>query len=161
MKRYLPVLCAGLCLVLGLALAGSGLRDRSPVYSVAAIQARLVRHPAAWAKRTVRVRGVAVAMPCALQPPATAVLCGAPRFALNDPDPAAAPLGLALAWARSDSLLTVLRRVPFLGSIVPAPQAIRWDVVAVYRVRFRALAGTPCGSGCYEAVVLDAAPGSP
>jgi hypothetical protein len=157
MKRYLPVLCAGLCLLLGLALAVCGLRDRGPIYSVAAIQARLARHPDAWVGRTLLVRGVAVAPPCAQQS-VTVVLCGPLRFALRDPDPAAAPLGMALAWAGSDSLLTSLRRVPFVGSIVPAPQAIRWDVVAVYRVRFRALAGRSCGVGCYAAVVLDAAP---
>jgi hypothetical protein len=83
-------------------------------------------------------------------------LCGTPRFSLRDPDPAAALDRLDLTWRPGDPLLTVLRRVPLVGGILPAPHVIRWDVVAVYRVYLRV--ERPCGGACYEAVLLDAAP---
>jgi hypothetical protein len=52
-----------------------------------------------------------------------------------------------------------VRRVPLLGGLLPAPQAVAWGWVATYRVELRALAEGPCGgSGCYAAVLLDAAP---
>jgi hypothetical protein len=57
---------------------------------------------------------------------------------------------VALAW---------LRRVPVLGTLLPAPQVLHWGVVATYRVRLRAIPESSCGSVvCFEAVLLDSAP---
>jgi hypothetical protein len=43
-----------------------------------------------------------------------------------------------------------------VGTFVPAPQTIRWNEVAVYRVRLQR--ERPCKSMCYEAMLHDAAP---
>jgi hypothetical protein len=79
-----------------------------------------------------------------------------PRSSLRDPDPATAHDRLDLTWGPGDSLLSVLRRVPLLGAILPAPHVIRWNVIADYRVHLRV--ERPCGCACYEAVSLDATP---
>jgi hypothetical protein len=47
--------------------------------------------------------------------------------------------------------------MPLLGSLLPAPQFVRWDMPATYRINLRRMdARHP--DGCYEAVLLDAAP---
>jgi hypothetical protein len=59
----------------------------------------------------------------------------------------------------SDPLLAVVRRVPLMGGLLPAPQELDWGEVATYQVELRATPDGPCGDGaCYEALVLDAAP---
>ena len=82
--RRLILLALGLVLVAGLTIAVVGRRaPRAPegVYTVAQVRAGLVRQPAAWAGRTVLVRGAAVlsfwrigpaggqSILCALPPP--------------------------------------------------------------------------------------------
>jgi hypothetical protein len=78
---------------------------------------------------------------------------------LSDPDPASARLDLA--WTGGGPMMAFLRQVPVLQTVVPAPQAIRWGAVAVYRIRLQV--ERPCGAACYAAVLLDAArvPSSP
>jgi hypothetical protein len=148
-------------LLLGLlALIGLGVttvrtrRTPEPVYSVVAVQSGLTHNPAAWANRILLVRGEAVAIGCTTA--AEVGLCGPPRFGLRDPAPAATREQLDLTWAGGTPLLTFLRRVPLVGTIVPAPQVIRWDALAVYRVQLRI--EHPCSVTCAEAVLLDAVP---
>jgi hypothetical protein len=141
-------------------LAGSGLGlgatqgngTRGPVYRVAQLASGLHRDPGAWLGHTVLVRGVAGVATCT-QPPRR-VLCGPLRFMLSDPDPAAR--WLDLTWTDGGPVLALLRRVPLLRSVVPAPQAIRWGAVAVYRIQLQV--ERPCGAACYAVVLLDAAP---
>jgi hypothetical protein len=137
------------------ALAGVG---RSPVYSAAAVQTGLARDPQAWVGRTVRVRSVAVAAGCFVATESDLALCAPLRPWLHDADPGAAPTRMPLTWAGADPLPTFLCRVPLLSRLVPAPQAIQWDVVATYRVRLQALPSALCSTTCYKAVVLDGQP---
>jgi hypothetical protein len=150
------VLLLGLLALIGLGVTTNRTR-RNPelVYSVAAVQSGLTHDPAAWANRILLVRGEAVAIDCTMAP--AMVLCGSPRFGLRDSDPAARREQLDLTWAGGTSLLSFLRRVPLLGAMVPAPQVIRWDAPAVYRVQLRI--ERPCSDACGEAVLLDAAAG--
>jgi hypothetical protein len=54
--------------------------------------------------------------------------------------------------------VTILRRLPLLGELLPAPQVLHWGVVTTYRVQVQAIHGGICGTGvCCEAVLLDAA----
>src|SRR5262249_2553509 len=89
---------------------------------------------------------------------ATSPACPPVQAALEDLAPtASAPL--PLAWEGPDPLLAAVRRVPLLGGLLPAPQALDWGVVATYRVRLRAIPESICGSGvCFEAVLLGAGP---
>jgi hypothetical protein len=65
---------------------------------------------------------------------------------------------LLLAWATPDPLLAVVRRVPLLSGLLPAPEAVNWGTVATYRVQLRVMPDKPCGdTTCYEAMLLDAA----
>ena len=126
--------------------------DRARVYTVAEVQAKLAHDPEAWLHRTLRVRGIAVAAGCAGQTPDSTSLCGPPHFSLSDADPSGGPARLTLVWAGGSPLLTALRRLPLLGRFAPAPQEIRWEVVAVYRVR---LQEDPRCSACYEVLLPD------
>jgi hypothetical protein len=153
----LPGGLLGLLLAGGLALAASYRPlDQGPVYTVAQVEAQLASHPRAWVGRALLVRGAVVpclAVPSVGERPCAALAPGSvrpPREPLTlvqgDPPP------VALAW---------LRRVPVLGTLLPAPQVLTWGVVATYRVRLQATPESICGSGvCFEALLLDAAPGA-
>jgi hypothetical protein len=145
----------------GLAPAVAGLSaqlDPGPVYTVAQVQAQLARRPGAWAGRTVRVSGRAVA--CAIRFERGYLRCVGEEPRLIDPDAGPASEPLPLVWGARDRLLTMVRRVPLLGGLLPAPQAVTWGAVATYRVGLQVIPGEPCAAACYEAVLLDAAPGS-
>jgi hypothetical protein len=78
---------------------------------------------------------------------------------LGDADRTGAVAPLPLALAGPDPLLAIVRRVPLLGSLAPAPQAVHWDVAATYRAQLRATNEALCGTPpCYEALLLDVAP---
>jgi hypothetical protein len=155
MKRSLRLLVAPLALVLGAgsaAVIGTGQSTSARVYTVAEVQAGLARSPEVWVGRTVLVRGIAVA--------------GEPVDYLSpslvDADASAAVDPLPLAWAGLDPLRAFLRRLPWLASLAPRAQALRWDEVAVYRVQLRVQARAYGGAGvCYEALLLDAALDAP
>jgi hypothetical protein len=86
-------------------------------------------------------------------------MCRPPGIVLGDADPAEIVAPLPLVWASPNPLLGVVRRVPLLGDLLPAPQAVIWEEVATYRVELRAMSDESCGAAtCYEALVLDAAP---
>jgi hypothetical protein len=66
-----------------------------------------------------------------------------------------------VAWEDPDAVPALLRRLPWLGRLVP-PQILRWKEVATYRVRLRAApAGTCTFLPCYESVVPDVTPAAP
>jgi hypothetical protein len=172
MQRY-RVLVA----LLGLALASSVLLavaagsqvPQGPMYSVAQVQAGLAHSPGSWLGRTVRVRGVAEG--CGFPPstytageisagsPASEYLSACLPPHLADAASPATVEALWLADRDQGRLLTLLRRVPILAWFAAAPQALRWGVLATYRVQLRA---APAGScvflPCYQAVLLDATP---
>jgi hypothetical protein len=153
MKPPLLPLIAMLALVLGTGVAVTAVtgnhRGQGPVYSVLAVQAGLRRSPAAWVGRTILVQGIVVAG----EP------VGYPSPSLVDADATAAVDPLPLSRIGPDRPRAFLRRLPWLGSLAPRAQAIRWDEVAVYRVRLRVQTHAFCGASvCYEAVLLDATP---
>jgi hypothetical protein len=76
---------------------------------------------------------------------------------LTDPAAPTTTNPLPVMWGGPDPLLAAVRTVPLLGSLLPAPQSVRWDVPATYRITLRRRdARHP--NGCYEAVLLDTAP---
>ena len=157
-SALVPLAAALLFLGISMALHALVPPRGGPVYSVGALWARVHRDPDRWVGRTVRL--YAVAERCASPISDSVTACIDPRPALFDaasqprlallllPEGAAAPLR---AW---------LRRLPLVGSLVPAPPAPRWDAPAVYRIQLRA---RPCSPAppvpqpqCYEALLLDA-----
>jgi hypothetical protein len=160
MARLFALLCVLLGFVLATRLAVGAISSRpghDTVYTVAQVQAGLAWRPGAWAGRTVRVRGRATA--CAIKLAHGHFHCMPRQPRLNDPDVAATTEPLPLAWEDPSPALTVMRRVPLLGSLLPAPQTVDWWMVATYRVQLRATPDAPCGATtCYEAVLLDAVP---
>jgi len=128
-----------------------------PVYTVAAITALLGDHPAASINRTVQVRARPAACLLGMEGPGTP--CSERQPVLVDATPGLPTAALSLVRGHATPLLALLRRLPQVGRLVPAPHAVRWGDVATFRVRLRASANSSCGTGvCYEAVLLDAAP---
>jgi hypothetical protein len=159
-----PLLLGGL---LGLLLAG-GLAavacrrplDTGPVYSVAQVQAGLADHPQAWVGRTVHLR--AIAEPCPLWgTPEGGLHCASAQPVLVD-QTASLTASLALTWRPQGPLLALLRGVPLLGDLVPAPRVPAWMAAATYHVQLRGVPAPRCGySPCFQALLLDAAPDAP
>jgi hypothetical protein len=105
---------------------------------------------------------VAAAAGCWVETADIPAFCAPPRLVLGDDDSAATVVPLPLVPAGPDPLLAMVRRVPLLGDLLPAPQAVRWEEVATYRVELRAAPNEMCGAAtCYEALLLDAAPDAP
>jgi hypothetical protein len=150
----------GLLLAAGLGAAAlSAWPDRPTEYSVTQVEAQLASHPRAWTDRTLLLRGMAVATGCFAQTADKPALCVPQRMLLGDTDPTATGAPLPLALAGTDPLLAIVRRIPLLGSFVPAPQVVHWDVAATYRVHLRATDEALCGGPpCYEALLLEAVP---
>jgi hypothetical protein len=123
---------------------------------VAQAQAALAHHPSIWLGRTVRVRGIAT-LCVASDSQSDPSLCSYGSTYLLDTG--GANEVLPLAWAGLDSRLALVRRVPLLGGLLPAPQSVHWQEVATYRVRLQAVPESRCGTGvCVVVVLLDAAP---
>jgi hypothetical protein len=163
MKRrsFLLAVLLGLALVTGLAVAASSHRVQAgPVYSVAAVRAHLDRDPRTWVGRVVLVR--ALAEPCpwwgALSRPRHCagqqlVLVGTPA------EPPAPPLPLVPLAPRP--LRSFVRGLPILGDVLPRPRPVSWSAPARFRVRLLVSPAATCSAApCYEALLLDAAPGA-
>jgi hypothetical protein len=136
-----------------------GVAAAGPISSVAEARANLAGRPRAWTDRPLLLRGVAVPAGTCVAPTGPPVLCAPPRVVLADADPTAAVAPLPLVWAAPDTLLAVVRRVPLLSGLLPAPEAMDWGTVATYRVELRSMPDAGCGAAtCYEALLLDAAP---
>ena len=163
MNRHLVASISGAGLVGALVLTvgdTGGPRGQGPVYTVAQVEAELAGQPERWLGRTVRLR--AIADPCPMWgSPSMGLHCLNAQPVLVDQEGSRAD-SLPLTWRQQGALLASLRGVPLLGKLVPAPQVLGWEARATYRVRLRAAPATNCGYlRCYEAVLLDAAPGSP
>jgi hypothetical protein len=154
----------GVLLVVGLGIVALPSRtDRSPVYTVAQVRTHLVRQPHAWRDRTLLLRGVAVVAGTCLPPSGPQLaLCAPSRAVLDAADAPSSGTALPLASAGPDPLLVLVRRLPLLGGLLPAPQAAAWGKVATYRLQLWAIPDAVCAAAtCYEAVLLDAAPAAP
>jgi hypothetical protein len=127
-----------------------------PIYMVAALDAQLADHPAAWINRTLRVRARAEA--CLLGMDGPGAPCIEQHPVLVDAGLGQPSAALPLRRAHASPLLALLRRLPQVDRLVPAPQAVHWGEVATFRVRIRAVpAGFCAAPPCYQAL-LDAAP---
>jgi hypothetical protein len=140
---------AALCASIALGAA----RAPQAVYSVTQVLAGLRRDPTTWTQRTLLVHGMAVNDPC---PARYHHVCRPhPQFLLDE---LSGPLSIQmpLVVQSSQPALTVLRRIPFLGSLLPQSHRFVWDTVGEYRVRLRAMPQCPSADpSCYEAVVQD------
>jgi hypothetical protein len=139
-------------LIMEAPLAGPG-----PIFSVEAVRTGLVRDPAVWLHRSLRIR--AIASRCGGPAGGPHCLYAQPQLLGASGD--GATWALSLDWdPASPPLLQLVRRLPVLGTLMPPPQRLRWGVMAVYRVRLAPVSPPPWGaSPCYEGVLLDAAPG--
>jgi hypothetical protein len=128
----------------------------SKVYMLAALQTLVDRAPARWVGRSVVARALAEPCPwwgaaarvrhCAGQP---LVLVGTATDAPTAPLPLVRPA--------PSPLLTALRRLPWLGDLLPQPAPVDPLVPARYRVWL--LVPPACaGAGCFEAALLAATP---
>jgi len=162
MKRPRVVVGALLSLLSMVGLGVTTIRTYSnhdPLYSVAAVHRGLAQDPAAWANRTLLVRGVAMAPGCVLRE-STLCVAGSSQLAYMV-DPTAFAL-LPLTRGAANSLLSFLRRLPLPRYLAPLPQTPHWGTLATYRVQLHAAPADACTSTpCYEALLLDAAPNSP
>jgi hypothetical protein len=140
--------------------AGPGHGQASAVYTVAQVRDHLARDRAAWVGRTVRIR--ALAEPCpARGNPYGPMGCPRPQPDLADPEGADLADPLPLVVGSGSPLLAALRRLPLVGGWVPPLPAPPWEVLHTYQVRLQAAPGGSCGVAlCFEAVLLDAAPGA-
>jgi hypothetical protein len=127
-------------------------------YSVAGIWAALAHHPGVWSGRVVRVQGIlegpfvfcGETRPC---PPATLGL-------IDTEDQIMAPDSYLPVTTEAEATpLRLIRRIPLLGSFVPAPQPLQFGQMAAYTLRLAA-APVLCSRNpavlCYQGVVLAA-----
>ena len=83
--------------------------------------------------------------------------CASWSYALTDPDQVSTAVPLLLSWGGAPPLLAVLRRVPLVGQLAPAPQILYSGVPAVYRVQVRnAACASTEAAPCYGVGLLDA-----
>jgi hypothetical protein len=141
----------------------------SSVYTVTEVRTSLTQDPGAWIGHVVLVRGTVTGcgfgLPCPL---VMAVRCaprgscrpiGLPGVMLVDQPTTSRLQGLPVQLGTENPQLAFLRRLPFVGRVVPPPQGVRWGIPAVYRVQLQPTQRSVCGSSpCYEAVLEDATP---
>jgi hypothetical protein len=135
--------------------------DQGKVYDVAAVDANLANDPASWVGRTIQVRGEVV--PCLAVPSAGGGPCaeltsgsGQKDASSESVSPRVAPLPVTRAGL--DLFHSILRQMPLLSRLTPAPQVLHWGAVATYRVQLASVPNSICGVGaCVEAKLLDSA----
>ena len=141
--------------------ASSG-TDEGPVYSVAAVDAHLAQNPGPWLGRTIQVRGEIVpcmAVPSAGGGPCAALTSGSGSFGQFGQPLTSTVYPLPITHAGLDPMRSIVRRIPLLGRLAPAPQELQWGVVATYQVQLAFVPNSMCGVGaCAEARLLDSAP---
>jgi hypothetical protein len=142
----------------------STVNAREHVYSLATLESRLQRDPAAWLHRSLRVRAL-VEGQCTQLVGLYVASCGSWRLALTDPNGPTDPYAgtgdqpLPLSWGKAPALLAFLRHLPLLKQMVPLPQILHSGVPAVYQIQLRPTACVlSAGPPCYEAQLLDAIP---
>jgi hypothetical protein len=151
-----------LCLSLWAGYRGGTLAGRGAVpariYTLTALRTQLQREPLAWLNKTVHVRALLTS--CRdVAPVAGSSPCQDRQVALLDPQATHRTWKLPVLLGSAPPMLTVLRQVPLLGDLVPAPQVLRWGTAAVYAVQLRrAPCSQPGGPACFAALLLDAGP---
>lgn len=147
MKRRAALVLAALTLAIAIIIAiGRQPSSTEAVYTVAQTRAGLARNPRAWIGRTILVRGLVIQ--CRLVEGCVALPPGIPRVGLVDgipiiEMPRVAVLSQALPLrVDEDPLRLLLRRLPLLRGIVPAPRQLSTAQSATYRVRL--IVETPC-----------------
>jgi hypothetical protein len=163
MLSFLALAALALAAVLGGGLAkafSSGNTAVAPVYTVAQIHDLLKDHPAYALGHTVQVRGILEgpfvfcgdSRPC---PPATLGLIDTETQSIG-PDQY-----LPVVARTSGGLWDLLRGVPLLQTLIPAPQRLQFGIMATYHLQLRA-APALCRRNpavlCSEGLVPDAAP---
>lgn len=162
--QYTLLLSGGAAMVLWLA---AGLSTRAtldplhPIYSVAMARAALSRAPQLWLNRPLRLRAI-LASACELDIYPASNTCRSFQPAMFDADATAGATPFPVVLGRQGTGMAFLRRLPLVSRMVPAPQLLQWGTAAVYQVQLRAGTSRYCHApACYEALLLDAAPGAP
>jgi hypothetical protein len=124
--------------------------SHDPVYPVAKVQAGLAHQPGVWVGRTVRVRGIAGVCLASDHPQSCS---HGPMYLM---DAIRSDAVLPLVQGRQDAVPAFLRRLPLVGTVVPAPEVLQWYTIATYHVHLQI--EQLCPSTCYTAVLLDTAP---
>jgi hypothetical protein len=150
-------------LLLGGGLAGTQLAGHSPssgaVYTVAEVRERLDREPSTWLQRTVRVRAVAQMQTVLMSTSGASTSVRVP--ALMDPGARPTAPWLLLAPGARSRDREFLRGLPLLRGLVAPPQTPAWGTPTVYDVTLqRTTCLVPQAQPCYEADLVDAAPGA-
>jgi hypothetical protein len=141
----------------GLALAyGGSDQAATPVYTVSQIRTVLTHQAAPWIGRTVQVRGIlegsfvfcADTRPC---PPATLGL-------IDTEDQIVGPdRYLPVTTETEATPLRLIRRIPLLSAVAPAPQPLQFGRMAIYTLHITAdpvLCSRNPAVLCYKGVVL-------
>jgi hypothetical protein len=147
--RLLAVLAIALPVV-GSSVEVSRVRSAGRLYTVGALWRLLTTNPRPLVGHTVRVQGI-------VDPHVIITMPGLPGLAspLSDPNGSSTML---MGYAGPDPLLSTLRRVPVLGTLVPPPQQILSDHPAVYRMRLEALPRPCLVDPCVLPFLVDAVP---
>jgi len=159
--RYVPSLLiiglGGVILAVGsVVVPVVGAPTAPPIYTVAQVQRGVQHDPRAWTGRTVRVRAVSGTQYCADRAGRHCVVEIGDAGSLDTPAP--------LALGTEDAVLSVLRRLPLVGSTMPGPQVLHTGRTAVYRIAVLVhpvCTVRPCSDAGYPAarlLLVDAAP---
>jgi len=161
----IPMLMA-LLLWLGSAIQSALLPTASsgPIYSMTTLWLQLARNPDSVLHHPVQVQ--ATARFCALWISGSGSTCLSQQSQLveNQSPSASAAMPMIIADAAmpliiedAPRLRTLVRGLPVLGALLPAPQVIQWEAPAVYTITIEP---QPCADrstgGCYQAVAVDA-----
>ena len=152
-RRGVPALAlALLACALGVATTLSVRSDEPPV-SLASLRAVLAAGGQRVDGRVLRLRGVVRSPSCLM----AANVCLGLYQAADAADPLESADYLPLSLGKPDGWDAWLRGLPLLGTLAPAPQALRWQRLATYRIRLHAQGGAACRLlVCYSGEVLDA-----
>jgi hypothetical protein len=129
-----------------------------PIYTLTTLRVQLERDPQTWINTSVRVLGLLASCNNVTLRPGSSP-CPVWHTVLRDPLAARSSLEVPVLLGSTPPMLSLLRRVPLLGELTPAPQVLQWGTPAVYAIQLRA---TPCplpGSRtCFAALLLDPGP---
>jgi len=163
--RTASVVCGGAGLAVGLGWLIASLVSTTappaasrPLYTLAAVRRHLHAGPTNWIGRSVEVRAVATLF-CATWLSGEGSPCLDQQPRLTDPSDQGSTLSLSVADVPASPLLSILRRLPLVGPLVPSlqPPLLRWGIPWVYIIR---LQRTPCAGDasqmCDQALLLDA-----
>lgn len=192
MKKFLALVALlivlSACLIAFAASSSAGVGGS--VYSLAGVQAGIAHAPAVWSGRTLRIAGRLRAAYADEMCAPRAAYCDTRKHYLFDvaaDAPAGTSIGggltlvdagiapqapnpeLTLLVGTPDPLLSRLRQIPLLKSLLPQPQAMRFGKGAVYRVRVERVPTTSMSAlctrvraqhsqQCFNLVLLDADP---